>query len=129
MQQRQVRVEADLKAGDPVICGDYELLKQMLLNLIFNAMKAMPSRGSLVIRTRNLCPGKLEMRVEDTGIGIPPENLSRIFDPFFTTNKNGTGLGLSLVHQIVERHSGEIQVSSEVDQGTTFKIVFSNEKE
>jgi two-component system, sensor histidine kinase FlrB len=136
MQQRHVHVEANLNAGNPIILGDYELLKQMLLNLVFNAMKAMPSQGSLVIRTRNLrsgnmnsSPSQLEMRVQDSGIGIPPENLDRIFDPFFTTNKNGTGLGLSLVHQIIERHSGEIQVSSEVNQGTTFTIVLGNEKE
>jgi two-component system, sporulation sensor kinase E len=64
------------------------------------------------------------LRMQDTGIGIPPEHLRRIFDPFFTTNKNGTGLGLSIVHQIVEKHSGTIQVMSEVNRGTTFTIIF-----
>jgi len=130
MQQRQVHVAMDLSAASPVICGNRELLKQMMLNLVFNAMKAMPSEGSLTIRTRNI--GRtteevhelLELQIRDTGVGIPPENLNRIFDPFFTTNKNGTGLGLSVVHQIVEQHSGSIRVSSEVNQGTTFTIVF-----
>ena len=136
MQQRDVRVESGLSAAEPVISGDQELLKQMMLNLIFNAMKAMPSQGSLIIRTRNISSGTaseepscLELQVQDTGIGIPPENLNRIFDPFFTTNKNGTGLGLSVVHQIVERHSGRITVSSEVNRGTTFTIVFRTAKE
>jgi PAS domain S-box-containing protein len=136
MQQRDVRVESSLSAAEPVISGDQELLKQMMLNLIFNAMKAMPSQGSLTIRTRNISSGAaseepscLELQVQDTGIGIPPENLNRIFDPFFTTNKNGTGLGLSVVHQIVERHSGRIAVSSEVNRGTTFTIVFRTAKE
>jgi signal transduction histidine kinase len=136
MQQRHVGVDAVLNAEESLIQGDHELLKQMMLNLIFNAMKAMPSQGSLNIRTRNVqsgsadsCRSLLELQVQDTGIGIPPENLSRIFDPFFTTNKNGTGLGLSVVHQIVERHSGTIRVSSEVNQGTTFTIVFGKEKE
>ena len=74
-------------------------------------------------------PDGLELQVQDTGIGIPPENLSRIFDPFFTTNKNGTGLGLSVVHQIVAKHSGTIRVTSEVNRGTTFTIVFSDRPE
>ena len=129
--QRHIGVECDLGAGNPVIDADRELLHQMMLNLIFNAMKAMPSQGSLSIGTRTLAPesGKpegLELRIQDTGIGIPSENLSRIFDPFFTTNKNGTGLGLSIVHQIVEKHSGRIRVSSEVNRGTTFTIVFGS---
>jgi PAS domain S-box-containing protein len=129
MSQRQVHLEMNLKAEKSVISADRELLKQMMLNLIFNAMKAMPSQGSLFIGTRNVklegghCGG-LELQIHDTGIGIPPENLSRIFDSFFTTNKNGTGLGLSVVHQIVEKHSGSISVSSEVNRGTAFTIVF-----
>ncbi len=136
MLQRQVRVKAKLDAGESRISGDHELIKQMMLNLIFNAMKAMPSDGSLTIATRNVpapvgnpSPGGLELRIQDTGIGIPAENLDRIFDPFFTTNKNGTGLGLSVVHQIVEKHSGTIQVSSEVNHGTVFTVVFPTEKE
>ena len=131
MSQRQVRVETNLDAENPVISGDRELLKQMMLNLIFNAMKAMPSQGALIIGTRNIdpMPGGVELRIQDTGVGIPAENLDRIFDPFYTTNKNGTGLGLSVVHQIVERHSGSIKVSSEVNRGTTFTIVFGEAPE
>jgi PAS domain S-box-containing protein len=129
ISQRQVHLETDLKAEKYRILADRELFKQMMLNLIFNAMKAMPSQGSLYIGTRNVVPenghpGGLELRIQDTGVGIPRENLDRVFDPFFTTNKNGTGLGLSIVHQIVEKHSGTIRVSSEVNRGTTFTIIF-----
>jgi PAS domain S-box-containing protein len=132
-EQREVRVNKLLEAGDPFFNGDRELLKQMMLNLILNAMKAMPAKGSLTIRTRNVGERKsrgrsLELQVQDTGIGIPPENLNHIFDPFFTTNKNGTGLGLSVVHQIVERHAGTIRVESELNHGTTFTITFASGK-
>lgn len=131
IQQRQVRLVLALDACRPVISGDRQLLKQMMLNLIFNAMKAMPSRGALTIRTRNI-PARsgsprsprVELQVQDTGIGIPAENLKRIFDPYFTTNRNGTGLGLSVVRRIVQRHSGTIRASSRVNQGATFTVVF-----
>lgn len=133
MHQRDVRIEKALEAADALICGDRELLKQAILNLILNSMQAMPSQGKLVVQTRDveslpggaLCGG-LEIRIQDTGVGIPPENLAKIFDPFFTTNKNGTGLGLSVVHQIVDKHSGFIGVASEVNVGTTFTIVLPN---
>ena len=130
-RQREVQVEMRLNAAWPMICCDPELIKQMLLNLILNAMQAMPSRGSLTIATRNIerlpdgvrCRG-LELTIRDTGVGIPAENLSRIFDPFYTTNKRGTGLGLAVVHQIIDRHSGFISVQSEESKGTTFTIAF-----
>ena len=128
IRQREVLWKIELAADRSLIRGDRGLIKQLVLNLIFNAMKAMPSEGSLAVRTRCVA-GKnrrrrLELRIEDTGVGIPPEHLDKIFDPFFTTNKNGTGLGLSIVHQIVESHSGEIRVKSRVNRGTTFTILF-----
>jgi signal transduction histidine kinase len=128
MNQRKVRILKQLKADQPVFCADGELIKQMMLNLIMNAMNAMPSEGSLLVQTQNIRqndrgPG-LELIIQDSGVGIPPENLDRIFDPFFTTNKKGTGLGLSVVHRIVEQHSGTIRVSSEINRGTTFFISF-----
>ena len=130
LKQREVWVETRLEAKENAVSGDRELLKQMILNLVLNALQAMPSRGSITIGTRDvntlpggaLCEG-VELIVRDTGFGIPPENLGRIFDPFFTTNKNGTGLGLSVVHQIIEQHSGFIHVESEVNVGTTFTMV------
>jgi signal transduction histidine kinase len=130
MRQRGVRVHKKLVSARRHILGDRELLKQAILNLVLNSMQAMPSKGALTLETRDVeelpggagCDG-LEICVQDTGLGIAPENLSRIFDPFFTTNRNGTGLGLSVVHQIVERHSGFVRVESEINRGTTFMIV------
>ena len=130
LKQREVWVETRLAAHACGVSGDRELLKQMILNLVLNSLQAMPAKGSLTVGTRDvstlpggsLCAG-VELTVRDTGLGIPPENLGRIFDPFFTTNKNGTGLGLSVVHQIIEQHSGFIHVESAVNMGTTFTIV------
>ncbi len=130
LKQRDVWIETRFEARESNVSGDRELLKQMILNLVLNSLQAMPAKGSIVIGTRDVhtlpggaaCNG-IELIVKDTGLGIPPENLARIFDPFFTTNKNGTGLGLSVVHQIIEQHSGFIHVESEVNAGTTFTIV------
>jgi len=127
MSQRKVRIVKQLKAERPVVQADAELIKQMMLNLIMNALNAMPSEGSLTVQTRDIDQIRnrgqgLELKIQDSGVGIPPEYLDRIFDPFFTTNKKGTGLGLSVVHQIVEQHSGTIRVASEVNRGTTFII-------
>lgn len=130
LKQRDVWIETRLEARESVVSGDRELLKQMVLNLVLNSLQAMPTKGSITIATRDvhtlpgeaICEG-IELLVRDTGLGIPQENLGRIFDPFFTTNKNGTGLGLSVVHQIIEQHSGFIRVESEVNVGTAFTIV------
>lgn len=130
LQQREVRVKTRFDADRSIVSGDRELLKQMVLNVVLNSLQAMPSEGSLTVGTRDvhslpgdaMCAG-VELSVQDTGLGIPPEHLGRIFDPFFTTNKNGTGLGLSVVHQIVEQHSGFIHVESEVNVGTSFTVV------
>jgi PAS domain S-box-containing protein len=130
LKQREVWIETRLESRRCMVLGDRELLKQMILNLVLNSLQAMPARGAITIGTRDVhtlpggavCEG-VELAVRDTGLGIPPENLSRIFDPFFTTNKNGTGLGLSVVNQIIEQHSGFIQVESEVNVGTVFMMV------
>lgn len=129
LSQREVTIERNLEADSALVSGDRELLKQMMLNLVLNSLQAMPSHGSLHISTRRVeslpggvsCKG-LQIEIQDTGLGIPAEHLERIFDPFFTTNKSGTGLGLSVVHQIVDQHSGFIHVDSEPNVGTTFKV-------
>jgi PAS domain S-box-containing protein len=130
LSQREVTIERDLRAESALVSGDRELLKQMLLNLVLNALQAMPSQGALYISTSRVttlpggaaCDG-LQIEIRDTGLGIPEEHLEKIFDPFFTTNKSGTGLGLSVVHQIVDQHSGFIHVESEQNAGTTFRVI------
>jgi signal transduction histidine kinase len=105
------------------------------MNLLVNAAQAIESKGKITIRsgfeegTRHQ-EARVWIEIEDTGKGIPPENLTRIFDPFFTTKPvgKGTGLGLSLAWSIVEKHKGMIKVSSEVGKGTTFLIVLPVER-
>lgn len=126
---RGVTVMKSYAPGLPIIPADRELLKQVFLNLIFNALQAMPDSGFLEVNLGH-CAGPaggddgsmLEIQFKDTGMGIEPEHLGRIFDPYFTTSKTGNGLGLAVVHRIVENHRGRIQVESTVHFGTTFTI-------
>ncbi|HEX8704215.1 MAG TPA: ATP-binding protein [Myxococcaceae bacterium] len=101
-------------------------LNQVFLNMLVNAAQAIKGkRGKITVRTGLASPGSVFVEISDDGEGIPPENLKRIFDPFFTTRPvgKGTGLGLSLCYGIVSTHQGEIEVSSEVGVGSTFRIV------
>jgi len=129
---QKVRVVRNYAANLPSVELDKELMEQVALNLIDNALWAMPERGKLVIATRVVSPENnfMEMKFTDTGCGISRKDLSRIFDPFFTQRNNGTGLGLSIVHRIVDTHKGSIDVESEPNIGTTFRIKLpSSQKE
>lgn len=97
-------------------------IKQLLMNLIQNAIQAMPNGGELEVRTELLAAQRVRLSVRDTGCGIEAEVLEKIFTPFFTTKTSGTGLGLAICRQIVHEHGGEITVSSVPQQGTTFSI-------
>lgn len=101
-------------------------LRQIFLNLITNAVQAMPEGGELRVRTEPLIDGRIQLQFSDTGVGIAPEHLNDIFNPFFTTKApgQGTGLGLSVVHSVVKRYRGDIHVQSQVNRGTTFTIQF-----
>ncbi len=114
----------------PAIRMNLGELQQVFLNLAINSKHAMPQGGAIAISTK-LAGNYVRIDFSDTGVGIPPENLSRIFEPFFTTKlsegtKSGTGLGLSVIYAIIERHGGRIDVSSEVNRGTTFTILLPN---
>jgi PAS domain S-box-containing protein len=118
-----VRTERELDRSIASIPMDARLLRQALLNVFQNAVQAMPSGGTLAVRTRREDrTGRAGVRIEiaDTGAGIAPDVLSRIFEPFFTTRATGTGLGLAVVKRIVENHRGEIEVQSEPGRGATF---------
>ncbi|RMD94038.1 MAG: PAS domain-containing sensor histidine kinase, partial [Calditrichaeota bacterium] len=123
------------------IKGGEAQLSRAFTNIINNAIEAMPQGGKLIIRTENVYLEEplmgyktinrgeyVKISIKDTGIGIPSENMDKIFDPFFTTKKmdhvRGSGLGLSVVHGIIEDHKGYILVSSKVNEGTTFELFF-----
>ena len=100
-----------------------QLLNQVFMNLLINAAQSIEKRGEINIKTR-ADNGYVEIKISDTGSGIPKENLYRIFDPFFTTKDvgKGTGLGLNVAYNIIKKHHGKIDVKSAVGKGTTFTI-------
>jgi len=114
-----VEAPADLKT----VSGDEGQLQQAVIALATNAIDAMPNGGTLSLRARN-SGRRVLIEVNDTGIGIPPENLTKIFDPFFTTKDvgHGTGLGLAVCYGILSEHGGRLDVRSSVGAGTTFTI-------
>jgi signal transduction histidine kinase len=107
----------------PPVKGDAEELQEVFINLIQNAIEAMPEGGTLTLRSYNE-EGKVVTEVSDTGKGIPEQIRQLIFDPFFSTRHEGVGLGLSIVYRIIREHGAEIKVASEVGKGTTFRIIF-----
>ena len=121
-----VELVSELGAGLPKIRANQTQIQQVVINLANNAIDAMPNGGILTIRTAlaENPPGHVEIRVRDTGTGIPKNLQKKIFDPFFTTKEvgKGTGLGLSLVYEMVHKHGGDIALSSEEGKGTEFTI-------
>jgi signal transduction histidine kinase len=118
-----VQVIVDCPAALPGISGDRPMLRQALLNLALNACQAMPNGGSLRFRGRPASDRRVSLAVEDTGVGIPPEHLSRIFDLYFTTRDQGSGIGLSMVYRTVQLHDGSIEVQSTPGHGTVFTLL------
>ncbi|MEO6969814.1 MAG: ATP-binding protein, partial [Chthoniobacterales bacterium] len=138
LYQKDVKLTRSLHAEVDTIHADSDQIEQVFLNFFLNALDAMKSGGSLTVATdigsTELWPAALpgdpvdvreilRITVEDDGSGIKPEDVGHVFDPFFTTKDYGTGLGLSVVHGIVEEHGGQIEVESELDRGTRFHIL------
>jgi two-component system sensor histidine kinase BarA len=144
-RKKGVRLQLDLGRGLAELRGDPERLRQVFLNLVENAIKFTPADGSVTLRARMLADesgdgqddglsllaptrARLEVRVEDTGIGIPARERARVFDPFYqidsssTREYGGTGLGLSIVKRLVEGHSGTIRIEDNAPRGTTFVV-------
>ncbi len=122
----KVKVKMEVPPTIPPIYGDRQQLRQVILNLVLNALDAMPEGGVLTLSAANSSERELlEIRVEDTGTGIPAHVLHKIFDPFFTTKTgaSGTGLGLSVSLGIIRRHGGDIRVSTEVGKGTCIRLL------
>jgi len=123
-RKRGIQVERQYGAQREIL-ADADLLFRATVNLLSNALQAMPDGGILRIRTA-LYNGKgkdmIELRIEDTGQGIPLDLRQKIFNPFYTTKEKGTGLGLSIVQSIIDTHHGDIELASEVGKGTTMVI-------
>lgn len=128
-QYPQAEIELDLAPALPRIQGDAGQLKQVILNLFFNALDAIGGRGSIRIRTYAGTAGWVGLAVKDSGCGIPREHLDKLFEPFFTTKPvgKGIGIGLSTCYNIVHHHGGEIVVCSEEGKGSTFQVRLPHE--
>jgi PAS domain S-box-containing protein len=131
LDKEGIRLTVCLAAGDPLVRADGELLKQVFLNIILNAVQAMRGGGELTIETRlhndpALRPGMertIEFRFADTGSGIAEEDRVRIFDPFFSTRERGSGLGLAIVHNIMDLHRGTVDVETGETGGSVFTVL------
>jgi signal transduction histidine kinase/PAS domain-containing protein len=122
-----VTFQTELEPGLPAVPMDRRLIRQALVNVVVNAIHAMPRGGVVKVRARReMYAGREHLRIDisDQGMGIPAELLHRVFEPFFTTKAQGTGLGLAVVKRILEEHRGEIAVENTSDRGTTFTLRF-----
>jgi two-component system NtrC family sensor kinase len=121
---------ARLEEGLPPVRGVENQLVQVFLNLILNAMEAMPDGGSLWVATAHHAEREqVVVAFRDSGPGIPPEIREHLFEPFHTSKSSGTGLGLAISYGIIERHSGVIDVESPPEGGTTFIVRIPQQKE
>lgn len=123
LDEKKIRLKTDIPAGEQKLLVDEKLFKQLLINLIQNAMDVLPAGGCIEIS------GQLEnssyvLFLKDNGRGIADEDLHKIFEPYFTTKITGTGLGLTMVYKIIKEFSGDIIVSSKLGEGTVFKMTF-----
>ena len=124
-QERNISLVFDLASGDPEVLGDSTKLEQVCLNILINAMQAMPTGGVIhVASALNWSDGRkyINLAFADQGVGISPENLPRLFDPYFTTRSDGTGLGLAIADRIVTDHGGKILVESKFGIGTVVTV-------
>lgn len=121
--QARIDIDTELATDLEEIDADGELIRQVILNLLINAVQAISARGHIQIRTWQIDDKRQAVMIRDNGCGIPPQNKSKIFDPFFTTKASGTGLGLALSQRIINAHQGDIQLSSDAEQGTTFTLL------
>ncbi len=122
LRQANIQISLELQEDLPKILMDDRYMKQALLNLITNAMSAMPVGGTLTITTKCI-DNEIILTISDTGEGISEENIPKIFEPYFTTKETGTGLGLTQVYKIIREHQGEITVHSKENKGTSFDII------
>lgn len=121
LEHQKIELKKMLDLSLPGIKADPNKLKQVFMNLVLNAIQAMPEGGMLTVSTHQT-DSAIEIEFEDTGVGISDDNLKLIFEPFFTTKRSGTGLGLANAKRIIEQHNGEISIQSKIDTGTSVFI-------
>ncbi len=134
MAVKKIELKAECNAVHPVVSADQNRLRQVFLNLTINAIESINGGGKITVRTSALNRGDrdgewIAIDIIDNGIGIPSKHINRIFDPFFTTKNEGTGLGLTVTHKIIEEHDGMIEVESQENQGTTFRLLLPVKRE
>jgi len=122
---KKIRIVQEMDPGLKPIVANAGQIRQVLLNIILNAVQAMGDSGELRVETANESDEGSDgvvIRIADTGPGIPEDQIKGIFQPFFTTKEEGTGLGLAIAYGIIQEHNGKIDVASRVGEGTTFRI-------
>ena len=121
---KNIKVTREETKSLPQVMADFGQLEQVFINLVVNAIQAMSEEGELTIHSSLGEDDYVKVTFQDTGCGIPPENLDKLFTPFFTTKQEvkGVGLGLSVSYGIIERHGGRIEVQSEPGKGSTFTV-------
>ncbi|XES85114.1 AAA family ATPase [Franconibacter pulveris] len=133
LERRQILLEYELRAAQAFIYGDSVQIQQVLLNLIVNAIDAMTeihSRGRiLTIRSENPQPGKIQLDIADTGCGLSAEVKARLFDSFYTTKAHGMGMGLSISHDIIEKHRGKLTAHSREPYGSVFTFILPTDSD
>ena len=125
IKDKQIKFNLELSPDISQIQSDEDQVRQILMNVIINAIQAIPKEGEIKIKTEKATlrgEPAIKLIVEDSGIGIPEKDFNQIFDPFFSTKEKGSGLGLSIVYKLVEAHQGEIKVESKKGEGTKFGI-------
>jgi len=122
LQHRHIALRRDLSPDLPAVRAAPDELGQVFLNMVLNAVDAMAEGGTLSVSSRLAEDGRLATSIADTGHGIAPEHLDHVFEPFFSTKEAGTGLGLSVSYNVIQRHGGEITFQSKVGEGTTFVV-------
>jgi signal transduction histidine kinase len=121
VDDESIKMGSELESGLPKVWIDSDQIRQVLLNMLRNAVHAMPDGGKIWVRTKRE-DGYVNIEVQDTGMGISEDNIQKLLTAFFTTKSSGSGLGLTICSQIIHNHGGSIGVRSKVGEGTTFVV-------
>jgi signal transduction histidine kinase len=123
----EIKIHTDYAAELPLLSGDFKRLQQAFVNILWNAIEAMPEGGTLTVSSNfDRKSDRIVIQVSDTGVGIPEDDVEKIFEPFYTSKADGkgVGLGLSVAYGIIRQHQGEIHIRSKEGEGTRFFIQF-----